>query len=59
MLISSSCEAAHQELERGEVDHRDRGGDGGLEVLGETAVAAEPREGSFNGLITVQWSNHK
>ena len=44
-LVSSPCEPPHEELERGEVDQRDGGGAGRLDVLGEAPVTAEPRAG--------------
>src|SRR3954454_9077414 len=47
-MISSSCEPSHEELDGGEVDHREGGRDGALEVLGQAPIAAQPREGSLH-----------
>src|SRR5215213_11393511 len=47
-MVSGSCEPPGKELDRGEMDHRDRGGETGLEVLGQPPVAAEPGEGSLH-----------
>jgi hypothetical protein len=43
-LISSSCEAPGEELDRGEVDHGGSRGEGCLEVFGQPVAAAEPSE---------------
>jgi hypothetical protein len=43
-LISSSCEAPGEELDRGEVDHGGSRDEGCLEVFGQPVVAAEPSE---------------
>ena len=51
-LISSSCEAPGEELDRGEVDHGGSRDEGCLEIFGQSVVAAEPSERPLNGLIT-------
>src|SRR5215210_1989413 len=46
--ISSSCEATGEKLDTGNHEPCLGAGDGGLEVLGEAAVASEPCESSLN-----------
>src|SRR3954467_15553495 len=46
--ISGSCETAGEKLYAGNQEPCLGTGDGGLEVLGEAAVAPEPSEGALN-----------
>src|SRR3954454_847421 len=46
--ISSSCEAAGEELDAGDHEPSLGAGDGGFEVLGQATVAPEPGEGALN-----------
>src|SRR3954467_10902591 len=46
--ISSSCEAAGEELDAGDYEPRLGAGDGGFEVLDQATVAPEPGEGALN-----------
>src|SRR6266446_7338127 len=47
-LGSSPCEAAGQQAQIGEKEPGCGAGNGGLEVLGETAAAAQPGKGALN-----------
>jgi len=47
-MKSGSCEAPGEHADVGDEDPCDGAGDGGLEVLGETAASPEPGEGTFD-----------
>ncbi len=47
-LISKSCDPSRKELDAGDHEPGRGAGDGRLEVLGETAVAAEPGESALH-----------
>src|SRR5260370_11720783 len=48
LMVSSSCETAGEKTDAGDQEPCLCAGDGGLEVLGEPAVASKPGEGSFD-----------
>src|SRR3989304_76007 len=47
-MLSSPCETAGEQADASDSDPGFGAGDGGLEVLGEAAVASEPCEGAFD-----------
>src|ERR1041385_2830924 len=54
-IVSSPCEAASKKANAGDHHPGLGAGDGGLEVLGEAPIAAEPGEGALNHPAARLW----